>query len=460
MINKTQLVSLLLFILISKNSFAQEVFMDADNTGNAYSRITSKLFNYEVPDCWHNVVHMTEGWDSSLNKNVFLFNLHWTNGIGGTSSPVNDNDRCINYDRQRTEMKVDAGSPAYMQGQNGDTHHYRWKFKVDSSFQTETSFTHVHQLKAGDGTFDTDNPLITISLIKSSKGLQLRYISTSETGSITTHLKDAVLAPFLGNWVEVYETVTYGNTGSYSVTIKKVSDETVLFTYTNNNIWLWRTGITYVRPKWGLYRSLIDSADIKSETVKFADFALVEGTTSTIPAAPGNLTASALSGSKIKLTWTGNSTNEDQFRIDRSIDGTTWAYYTSTAKNSNTFTDSVTTTNTYYYRVRTENAVGNSAFSNTVSYYYIQSIQLSLTALIEGLYNGSTMVPDTVTVELHNSTSPYALVESQKGLLNSAGFGTFYFTVAVINTPYYIVVKSVNTIETWSATPQTFTSSH
>src|ERR1035438_4419032 len=459
--NKIQLALLLLMILISTHSFAQEVFMDADSTGNAYSRITSKLFNYEVPDCWHKVIHMTEGWDSSLNKYVFLFNLHWADGIGGTASPVNDNDRCINYDRQRTELKVDAGSPAYMQGQYGDTHHYRWKFKIDSSFQTETSFTHVHQLKPGDGTVDTDNPLITISLIKSTKGidsLQLRYISTIETGSVTTHLKDAILTPFRGNWVEVYETVKYSDTGSYSVTIKKVSDETVLFTYNNNNIWLWRTGITYVRPKWGLYRSLDDSTDIRSETVKFADFALLEGTTSTTPAAPGNLNASYLSGGRIKLTWTDNSTNEDQFRIDRSTNGTTWAYYATAIKNLNTYTDSVTATNTYYYRVRAENVVGNSAFSNTVSYYFIPSVQLSLMVLIEGLYNGTSMVSDTVTVELHNSSSPYTLVESQTGVLSTAGVGTFTFTTVSNGKPYYIVVKSLNTIETWSVTAQSFTS--
>ena len=87
------------------------------------------------------------------------------------------------------------------------------------------------------------------------------------------------------------------------------------------------------------------------------------------------------------------------------------------------------------------------------------TITLYLTALIEGHYNGNSMVPDTVTVELHNATVPYATVDSQKGILNSNGAGTFNFTKAVTGTPYYIVVKHRNSIETWSATPQSFSSS-
>jgi hypothetical protein len=87
---------------------------------------------------------------------------------------------------------------------------------------------------------------------------------------------------------------------------------------------------------------------------------------------------------------------------------------------------------------------------------------LTLTAFIEGPTNsGGTAMendhwPITVTVELHNS-STYALVESHTGTLSSTGVGTFAFTTAADATPYYIVVKSANSIETWSAAPQSFT---
>jgi peptidoglycan/xylan/chitin deacetylase (PgdA/CDA1 family) len=83
---------------------------------------------------------------------------------------------------------------------------------------------------------------------------------------------------------------------------------------------------------------------------------------------------------------------------------------------------------------------------------------LTLTALIEGLYNDTLMLQDTVTVELHNSTSPFELVDSQKGVLDSVGVGTFTFTIAVNDTPYYLAVKHRNSVETWSSEVHTFTS--
>ncbi len=43
----------------------------------------------------------------------------------------------------------------------------------------------------------------------------------------------------------------------------------------------------------------------------------------------------------------------------------------------------------------------------------------SFTALIEGLYNGTEMVSDTITVELRNTTFPYSLIDQTKIFLNN-----------------------------------------
>jgi hypothetical protein len=83
---------------------------------------------------------------------------------------------------------------------------------------------------------------------------------------------------------------------------------------------------------------------------------------------------------------------------------------------------------------------------------------LNLTALIQGFYNGVTMVPDTVTVQLRNNVSPYTLAEQKKVLLNSSGAGTGSFTTVTGGTPYYLVVRHRNCVETWSATGKSFTS--
>ena len=84
---------------------------------------------------------------------------------------------------------------------------------------------------------------------------------------------------------------------------------------------------------------------------------------------------------------------------------------------------------------------------------------LNLKLFIEGFYYSGKMVPDTVSVTLRNSTSPFAVVDSAKSLLDASGNGTFNFNNASNGVGYYIDVKHRNAVETWSRTPQHFTSS-
>ncbi len=92
--------------------------------------------------------------------------------------------------------------------------------------------------------------------------------------------------------------------------------------------------------------------------------------------------------------------------------------------------------------------------------YPVAPKSLDLTYLIEGLYNGGTnlMVADTVTVNIRNSTSPYALVESAKIKLNTSGSGILTYTNVSNATPYYIQVLHRNGLETWSANTAQFVS--
>ena len=83
---------------------------------------------------------------------------------------------------------------------------------------------------------------------------------------------------------------------------------------------------------------------------------------------------------------------------------------------------------------------------------------LSLTALIEGFYNGVTMVQDTVTVQLRKAVSPFSSVEQKKVFLSSSGAGNVSFNSVKNDTLYYLVVRHRNSIETWSGTGKSFTS--
>jgi len=86
--------------------------------------------------------------------------------------------------------------------------------------------------------------------------------------------------------------------------------------------------------------------------------------------------------------------------------------------------------------------------------------QLNLSSLIQGFYNPSTnkMISDTAIVYLRNTSSPYSVVDSSRSVLDSNGMGSFTFSNAVNGTSYYIVIKHRNSIETWSASGNTFTS--
>ena len=86
--------------------------------------------------------------------------------------------------------------------------------------------------------------------------------------------------------------------------------------------------------------------------------------------------------------------------------------------------------------------------------YETANFNFYLESLIEGFWNGTDMVEDTMTVKLHSAVSPYNAVDSASALVGTWG-GQFCF----FNAPpgdYYVSVHHRNTIETWSSVPLTF----
>src|SRR5439155_13588837 len=92
-------------------------------------------------------------------------------------------------------------------------------------------------------------------------------------------------------------------------------------------------------------------------------------TPSTVPAAPGNLTATAAaSGRQIDLTWADNSTNESGFNVYLSTDGLTYSVLTTAAANATGFSwTGASPGASYSFRVTAFNANGESAPSNAAS---------------------------------------------------------------------------------------------
>jgi fibronectin type 3 domain-containing protein len=87
------------------------------------------------------------------------------------------------------------------------------------------------------------------------------------------------------------------------------------------------------------------------------------------PAAPTNLTASAIPHGRVNLTWTDNATNETGYFVERSTNASSgFSQIATLGANSTSYQDSsLTAGTTYYYRVRDANSGQYSGYSNTAS---------------------------------------------------------------------------------------------
>ena len=260
----------LIVLLFAVQSVKAQTTLKAIGSDTTYELINSVLAPgydvVEVPDCGHTTFgrHIEEVYDADLETFVFKFIAH----------VAEDDDRCKNFDRQRTEIKTYDKSPENLKGVLGESVRYSWKFKLDAGFKPSSKFTHLHQLKSVDGP-DDNMPLITLTARDGSTDmLELRYADAQSQSTIT----EIELNDLLGEWVQIVEDVTYQVRGKaqYHIVITRLSDNKVLMDYDNNTIAMWKVDASFIRPKWGIYRSLDDAAKLRDEEVLFDDISIQE----------------------------------------------------------------------------------------------------------------------------------------------------------------------------------------
>lgn len=254
-----------------------QTLLEANGPGNTYELINSVLAPnggdvVETPDCAHPEFgrHIRESWDETLQKYVFEFHMHVTP----------DNDRCINFDRQRLEIKTYDQSPDHMKVVLGETVEYKWKFRLPAGYKVSSSFTHLHQIKPVGG--DESTPTFALTARKGNPNkMELSYYPTTASG--LQKLASVNLSLFEGQWVEVTERFRAALSGGfYFIEIKNFVTGAVIMSYQNNNIATFRADNQFHRPKWGIYRSLNSPQDLRDEVVLFADFSIRELNTSSV----------------------------------------------------------------------------------------------------------------------------------------------------------------------------------
>jgi len=356
-----------LILIFSFSKTEGQLILDANGPGSTYSLITSKLAPgydpIEAPDCSHAAFgnHIDEVYDNDLGANVFRFYIH----------DGEDDDRCINVDRQRNEIKTYNQSPDSLLGVEGEYFEYKWKFKLPAGFQPSPKFTHIHQLKSVGGP-ESGQPLITLTCRYKASGdkLELRYAETLTQVTLT----QVDLDPFKGEWVEVSENVNYGESGTYSITITKVSDGSVLLSYSDADIRMWKTSADFIRPKWGIYRSLLEPSYLRDEELLFANFSIQEFAS---PPLPVELVffKGELIDDGAKLSWqTASEQNNLGFEIQRSIDGTNWEFVdfvagqgNSSEVNNYAYKDEKVHSGIVYYRLKQIDKDDSHSFTNVVT---------------------------------------------------------------------------------------------
>ena len=225
----------------------------------------------EAPDLYPinhpGVRHIYEDSDTTVG-NHFVFIIHRDIDI--------DRDRVENDDRQRNEIKTYSSSEEAVKGFENETFIYRWKFKINDSMEVSTRFSHFFQLKAVGGS--DSQPILTISGAERSgeDGIEVRY-SPLQADTI---LQRTDWSRVTGEWLEAYCRVTFAESGDLRLIVTRMRDDAVIFDIDEQGLDLWRgeDASHFVRPKWGIYRSILDLDNLRpdEEAVRFAKFSVSE----------------------------------------------------------------------------------------------------------------------------------------------------------------------------------------
>jgi hypothetical protein len=225
----------------------------------------------EAPDLYPinhpGVRHIYEDSDATVG-NHFVFIVHRDIDI--------DRDRVDITDRQRNEIKTYSSSEEAVKGFENETFIYRWKFRINASMEVSTRFSHFFQLKAVGG--EDSHPILTISGAERSgeDGIEVRYSPLQQD----TILQRQNWSMVTGEWLEAYCRVTFAESGDLRVIVTRMSDDEVIFNIDETGLDLWRgeDASHFVRPKWGIYRSILDWDNLRpdEENVRFANFSIQE----------------------------------------------------------------------------------------------------------------------------------------------------------------------------------------
>jgi hypothetical protein len=220
----------------------------------------------------HTAEHLWEETDSVVGHH-FVFAVHRDEDWDRDKYPKIS-------DRQRNEIKTYGSSSDKVKGFYGETLRIRWQFKITEGMEVSKYFSHFFQLKAvGD---DASHPIVTLTGREKSGSdvIEIRHAQSSKDTYLDTNSWDAGT----GQWLQADCIATFMDDGYFRLTVTSLDGTEVILSTEQENIDMWRSSSKndssqFVRPKWGIYRSIKQSSNLRSdeEIVRFANFEISKG---------------------------------------------------------------------------------------------------------------------------------------------------------------------------------------
>lgn len=120
----------------------------------------------------------------------------------------------------------------------------------------------------------------------------------------------------------------------------------------------------------GFYMLFIIKTTGEPSVAAWTHIGTTAGLNPSTPAIPTGLTATALSSTSVRLTWTDASSNESGFKIERRINAAIqpWSRIATVGAGVTTYTNTgLTAATSYRYRIRSYNSAGHSPYTSEVT---------------------------------------------------------------------------------------------
>ncbi|WP_280885041.1 hypothetical protein [Streptomyces sp. LBL] len=186
-----------------------------------------------------------------------------------------DRDTTGDGDRQRTESKGMVQGGTTLKMHNGETWTISYEMFMPTSLHGTSKFTHIFQTKTP---VDNGGPYVTLDLGRSGSGETLRARAYANSGSPDIASTD--LAPLRNKWITIEWTLTIGSSGKAAFVARNGTgtNAPIAVQGSMSNVKIPDQG-DYVRPKWGIYRSVESaSSDILDTYLLFRNYKAYRGT--------------------------------------------------------------------------------------------------------------------------------------------------------------------------------------